>query len=176
VGGRPHGAPGGIRTPGRRAPKDRHVTTRKNASRPPFAPMRCPPLAPYMRWPSYLHQRQSKPKGWSNYRPLVQLSPPTGFPVISHFQHRAERRGVLVISHFQHPSRTAWAPAGGSAPRRIDERMDRFSAQPREIQHRPGGPRSIWAPRKVREVGAQFPDQLRASLPVPSSNKAYDPA
>jgi hypothetical protein len=32
----------------------------------------------------------------------------------------------------------------------------------RGTQHpveRPGGPRSIWAPRRVREVGAQFPDR-----------------
>ena len=31
-------------------------------------------------------------------------------------------------------------------------------------------------PGKSGKWGAQFPDQLRASLPVPSSNKAYDPA
>jgi hypothetical protein len=29
-----------------------------------------------------------------------------------------------------------------------------------DIQHRPGGPRSIWAPRRVREVGAHSPDRL----------------
>jgi hypothetical protein len=33
---------------------------------------------------------------------------------------------------------------------------------------RPGEPRSIWAPRRVREVGAQFPNPTRGGFPVPS--------
>jgi hypothetical protein len=30
------------------------------------------------------------------------------------------------------------------------------------------GPRSIWTPRRVREVGAQFPDRLRLGFPLPT--------
>src|SRR5205085_2218102 len=34
------------------------------------------------------------------------------------------------------------------------------NAPPRQRpKKRPGGPRSVWAPRRVREVGAQFPDR-----------------
>ena len=42
-----------------------------------------------------------------------------------------------------------------------------------DAESKAGGPRSIWAPRRAREVGAQLPDRPRASLPAPSSNKAY---
>src|SRR5581483_9724121 len=45
-------------------------------------------------------------------------------------------------------------------PRKTPGRSPSMS-HPRRIPplNRPGGPRSIWAPRRVREVGAQFPDR-----------------
>src|ERR1035437_1923128 len=52
----------------------------------------------------------------------------------------------------------------------------RAPAPPNTTRKKPGGPRSIWAPRRVREVGAQFPDRSRTGLPVPSSEQAYVPA
>jgi hypothetical protein len=34
-----------------------------------------------------------------------------------------------------------------------------MDSQATRVLMRPGGPRSIWTPRRVREVGAQFPDR-----------------
>src|SRR5438046_6888738 len=36
---------------------------------------------------------------------------------------------------------------------------------------KPGGPRSIWAPRRVREVGAQFPDRQGRDSPPQACSK-----
>lgn len=37
----------------------------------------------------------------------------------------------------------------------------------RGAESKPEGPRSIWAPRRVGEVGAQFPDRLRMGFQGP---------
>src|SRR6185312_5850516 len=42
-------------------------------------------------------------------------------------------------------------------------------------QKRTGGPRSIWAPRRVREVGAQFPDRQGRVSPSQALSKPQCP-
>src|SRR6184192_4337046 len=37
--------------------------------------------------------------------------------------------------------------------------------------NKPGGPRSIWVPRRVREVGAQFPDRQGRVSPSQAFSK-----
>src|ERR1700733_3244529 len=48
------------------------------------------------------------------------------------------------------------------------------SANPRRVDKgvkKPGGPRSIWVPRRVREVGAQFPDRQGRVSPSQALSK-----
>ena len=174
--GRPRRRPGRSLSPRAPYPLDRHASTGKYRT---------------VRGPTYI--TRSGPKGWFHYLERALLEDLAAGPRTPAEHARKSRHarfaaivrttGALQIRAQvrQHaPTGPSMLTAAGRAQLGATHTHDQETCAAHRrptynAEQRPGGPRSIWAPRRAREVGAQFPDRQGRVSPSQALSKPQCP-